>query len=366
MPLKLTRRDWTPFLVMRGTVRRKRIEESTGTNDQTAAEEIRAKREAELLAESIWGRAATSTFAHAAVSYMEKGGDKRFLQPAIKYFATTSLAKIGQDEIDRGARKVYPKASPATLNRQWYTPISAVMTHAAEQGWCSKPLLRRPKIPKQGEPTWLTPEQAERLIEACGKHLRPLVIFLLYTGARTGEALWLDWRYVDLGRAHVTFAKTKNGDPRGVPLHPRVVAELANLSHRDGEIFRRPDGLPYERPDDDDNKDTSAGTRIKTAFNGACRRAGIVDFTPHCCRHTWATWVYQAKRDLGALQKLGGWKSIKMVMRYAHTNVDELAHAIEALPIGNSQTVADKPAHTTTAPFGGILGGGQTAQEKIG
>jgi integrase len=52
---------------------------------------------------------------------------------------------------------------------------------------------------------WLTPEQAERLIAACGDHLRPLVIFLLYSGARIGEALWLDWRDIDLNRSHATF-----------------------------------------------------------------------------------------------------------------------------------------------------------------
>jgi hypothetical protein len=48
--------------------------------------------------------------------------------------------------------------------------------------------------------------------------------------------------------------------------------------------------------------------------------------------HTVATCHYAANRDLGALQKLGGWKSVKMVMRYAHVNVGELAHTIEKLP----------------------------------
>jgi hypothetical protein len=98
------------------------------------------------------------------------------------------------------------------------------------------------------------------------------------------------------------------------------------------EVFRRPDGLPYERPDDDDLDDTSAGTRISSAFSGACRRAKITDFHPHDCRHTWATWHYAANRDLGALQRLGGWKSVSMVMRYAHVNVDEHKHTIDRLP----------------------------------
>jgi integrase len=138
-----------------------------------------------------------------------------------------------------------------------------------------------------------------------------------------------------LARAHVVFPKTKNGEARGVPLHPRVIAELANLAHRDGEVFRRPDGLPYQRPDPEDEEDHSAGTRIKTAFSGACRRAKITDFHPHDCRHTWATWHYVANRDLGALQRLGGWKTIRMVMRYAHTNVDEHKDSIDRLPGGN-------------------------------
>jgi integrase len=81
---------------------------------------------------------------------------------------------------------------------------------------------------------------------------------------------------VDLGRAHVTFPKTKNGEARGVPLHPRVVAALANLEGRKGEVFRKPNGKPYGRPkargDDPDDMDRSAGARIRNAFAGAVER----------------------------------------------------------------------------------------------
>jgi integrase len=209
------------------------------------------------------------------------------------------------------------------------------MTHAAERGWCERLIIRRPKVETR-PPVWITLAEANRLIDACADHLRPLVIFLIYTGARIGEALWLDWRNVDLASGRVSFPKTKNSESRGVPLHPRVVAALANIKHRDSEVFRRPDGLPYERPAEGDDDDTSAGTRIKTAFGGARRRAGIKRrFGPHGCRHTWATWHYAANRDIGALQRLGGWKSIAMVMRYTHVNVDELKGTIDRLPEGN-------------------------------
>jgi len=166
-------------------------------------------------------------------------------------------------------------------------------------------------------------------INASSPHLRPLVIFLFGTGARLSEALNLEWSQVDLARQHVSFLDTKNSSDRGVPLHPRVVAELANLPGRQGNVFRRPDGRPYAFRD-------HSGGQIKKTFMTACRRAGIENFRPHDCRHTWATWHYAENRDLQALMALGGWKSEKMVLRYAHVNAGQLAHTIAALPGGFS------------------------------
>jgi integrase len=334
MSLRLVRRPKSPHWIIRGTLRGVRVEESSGTDNKKAAEEIRAKREAELLAETVYGRRATATFAQAALSYLEQGGSKRYLNDIISHFARTPLARINQDAIDQGARKLYPNVCDSTRVRQFYVPVSAVLTHAAKRGWCSKAIIERPRTPP-GRNRWITLTEANRLIEACAGHLRPLVIFLIYTGARTGEALWLDWRHVDLNRGHVIFPKTKNGDARGVPLHPRVSAALGNLSHRERDVFRRPDGAPYERPEDEDDENRSAGTRIKTAFRGACKRANINDFHPHDCRHTFATWHYAHNRDLTALMRLGGWRDIKSVIRYMHVNVDELRNTIDRLPGGN-------------------------------
>ncbi len=330
--LSLVKRPRSPFWVIRGSIKGRRIEESSGTTDRRLAEEIRAKREAEIFRQAIYGHTAPSaTFADAALSYVEGGGSKRFLRPVVEHFGETPLARIDQDAIERGARKVYPNATAATRNRQFFTPASAVLHHAAKRGWAAAPILERPKV-KDAPFRWLTPEEAERLIAASSAHLRPLIVFMLYSGARSGEALALDWRDVDLDRGHASFLKTKNGEARGVPLHRRVIAELANLSHREGPVFRRPDGLPYASPKG--GEDTSSGSRIKKAFRGAARRAGLADVSPHDLRHTWATWFYQTNRDLTALQKLGGWKSVQMVLRYTHTDASEHAASIDKLPSG--------------------------------
>jgi integrase len=329
MPLKLKRRHGGLNWYIRGTLRGVTVDETTGVADKAAAETIRARREWEILQGSIFGRKAVATFLEAAVGYLESGGERRFVKKLTDHFGDTPLAKIDQAAIDRAARVIYPEAASGTLNRQLYAPASAIINHAAARGLCEARRIARPALPK-GRVRWITPDEADSLIGACSPHLRPLVIFLLYTGARMSEALYLDWRDVNLQGGQVQFIDTKNGESRGVPLHPRVVAALASLPHRVDEVFRRPDGFAYKRIE-------AAGGQIKTAFYGACRRAAIDDFSPHDCRHTWATWHYAANRDIIALMKLGGWKSEKMVLRYAHINVSHLAGSIDALPWANSQ-----------------------------
>ena|SRR6202035_936867 len=115
-----------------------------------------------------------------------------------------------------------------------------------------------------------------------------------------------------------------------VDVAPLARARLANLPHREGCVFRRPDGKAYERLDGD--YEQSSGGRIKTAFKAACRRAGIKDFHVHDCRHTWASWFYQEHHDFIALQHLGGWKTLSMVTRYAHQNSEKYLDGINAMP----------------------------------
>lgn len=325
MSLRIVKgRHGSPNLYLRGTVRGIRVDESAGTGDRRKAEEIRTRREAELLDQSIHGSSATATFASAAVSYMEQGGEARYMAPLVKFFGTAKLSSIDQAAVDRAAKLLKPKAAQSTVNRQIHTPISAVLKHAAARGWCEVKPIERPEQPK-GKTRWLTVGEAQRLVDHCADHLKPLVSLILYTGARLSEALYLDWNEVDLNRAHVIFLDTKNGEDRGVPLHPVALAALANLPHRKKAVFRKPDGKPYPEKLD-------GGGQIKTAFKAACRRAKIKGATPHTLRHTWATWYYQEHRDIARLMELGGWKSLDMVQRYTHVNQSHNAASINELP----------------------------------
>ena len=160
MSLKLYPRPNGIFHI-RGTVQGRRVDESARTRVREEAEAIRAKLEADLFRRSVYGDDAVATFAEAAEGYMLAGGESEHLTPLILHFGLTKLRDIKQIDIDRYVQGRAVK--PATLIRQVYTPMSAVLTHASRQGLCDPPQLRKPEI-KTTRTEHLTPDQAEAWI----------------------------------------------------------------------------------------------------------------------------------------------------------------------------------------------------------
>src|SRR5262245_48502074 len=125
MPLRLVKYPKrSEHWYLRGTVRGESVFESTKTSDRATAEILRIKREAQLLNRSILGPGATITFPEAAASYIDEGGEARFLgnyDPETKqwsglvaYFVKTPVGQIAQSEIDKAALSLLPLASNAT------------------------------------------------------------------------------------------------------------------------------------------------------------------------------------------------------------------------------------------------------------
>lgn len=248
------------------------------------------------------------------------------VKATIPHLGRKKLYEIDQGVIDKAVSKLFKtEVGPATLNRKGYTPISAILHHAARLGWCSKPVIGRPRQPR-GRIRSVTKSEAWKLIDAAKPHLRPLVMFLFSTGCRLSEALYLDWQQVDLTGGTASFLETKNGDPRVVPMPPEAVAYLANLSHREGAVFRTQLGKPYAK------RKKVGGGQVKRAWASMCASAKVSDFTPHDCRHTFATWYLRDNpKDAAGLMKICGWRSITMVQRYAHLDVSDVKGRVAKL-----------------------------------
>lgn len=78
------------------------------------------------------------------------------------------------------------------------------------------------------------------------------------------------------------------------------------------------------------------GNRINTrnllrAFYSSCDKAKIQNLRFHDLRHTFATRLVQAGVDLYTVQKLGRWKTITMLQRYAHHCPESLRPGVEVL-----------------------------------
>lgn len=315
MPLKLVKRHGSANWYLRGTVRGKGVDESTGTDSRVHAEAIRIKREAEILDRSVYGMQATATFGEAVHGYLESGGEGKYLGKLLDRWGRTPCQQIDQHAIDQAAIELYPKASGDTRNRHVYTPAIAVLHWASSRGLCA---WRRFKRPQQaaGRIRFITPTEAEKLIASCGARVRPLAIILLYTGIRLGETISLNWRDVNISKSSISVPRTKTDTPRAIKLHPRAADALKKLPHREGPVFDYPHRWA-----------------VYVDWRRACRAAGLTNFTPHDCRHTFATWLrrYGGLDTLGLLAT-GAWKDAKSVARYAHVAPDEAQAAIAKLP----------------------------------
>lgn len=309
MPLKLVRREGYANWYVRGTHRGTEIFRSTGTDQKADAEAIRVKVEAELEERHIYGPEAVTTFTQAADMYLDAGGQAKYLAKPVKFFQGKKLHEIGQLEIDAGARWAYPDAKPSTVNRHWYTPVSAVLTHAADLGLCEHRRIRRPKgHDKWTKFRWLWPEEVQRVWDIAPPHVRVILDLYCGTGIRESEGITLDWDSVWLQLGQAQLDDTKNGESRIITLPARTVAALGNLEHRTYRVLQNGTGGYW----DDDRE---GGGVLRTALAYWSKKAGVRPFSAHVMRHTWATWHYSANKDVIALRELGGWKS-EQVYRY--------------------------------------------------
>jgi len=261
-------------------------------------------------------------FAGAASAYMKAGGDRRFLVPLLRHFEDKPLVEIDQDAIDAAAEKLYPKASPATRNRQVYTPVSAILKRA---GVVLE--LKRPRGAQGRQLThWLRREQAFRIFGEADRiddEFGILLRTLCYTGERLSTILALPIEKIEFEESLAYIGKTKNGDPRGVYLPPDLVKRMK----------RHPKGLKREGRF---FTFTKSG-HLYELLELACRRAKVmlpprVAFHVFC--HTWATWMRRyAGADLRGLVGTDRWKDIKSTFRYAHVVVSEDSRKAALLPV---------------------------------
>lgn len=328
MPLKIARRNKTSYWYITGTLPGgKRIRESLRTSRKERAKELFAVRSAELHKEATSGASNTCTFAEAVVTYLQDGGESRFLKPILDEWHDRNVRLIRSGHARDLANEIYPRAKPATKNRQILVPITAVLNHAAERGFCAPFRPRRFKVLEvykdAVDRSWI-----ERFRQhASHDHLAALALFMFQTGARIGEAISLTPHAIDYENRVARIPKAKNGHPHAYHLSEQMAAELRSLPIKKGLVF----GYRSRHS-------------VYKAWRTSCARAGIAYVPPHQAgRHSFATEMIVRKGvDVATTAKLGGWRSAKVLLD-AYTHPGDLQGVTD-------QVFSDQPVATTTGP----------------
>ena len=177
-------------------------------------------------------------------------------------------------------------------------------------------LVRKPTQPKGRERVLTSAERVRLLAELqpTGRRnvwMLSVVVLALETGMRRSELLALRWGDINLDRRTATLHMTKNGESRVVPLSTSAVQTLTTMPRSIcGAVF------------------PITACALAANFDKAVERAKLPDLHFHDLRHTAITLMATKLPNLIELAAVSGHKSLKMLQRYYHPDVGDLARKL--------------------------------------
>jgi excisionase family DNA binding protein len=223
-----------------------------------------------------------------------------------------SLSRVQKFKLDRKQAG----NSGRTVNR-YLALLKSMFNVAIENEYLEKNLVTKIKFESELENERhrvLTYEEEIRLFAEANKQLKPVLVVALNTGMRLGEILNLMWNDVDLEEREIRLKKTKGRRSRVIPINSTLFDLLTKLKEDQGSsdfVF------PFKS--------------IRTAFENACRRAKIKNFTFHDLRRTFGTRLLERGVNIVTIQRLYGHSSVLVTQRYLHPRDDLKLEAVELL-----------------------------------
>lgn len=173
------------------------------------------------------------------------------------------------------------------------------------------PSTRRPKLPDGRQRRVLEHEVRAIVEDTASVELKVIVPLAVETAMRRGEMLAIQPHHVRLDKRTVLLPKTKNGEPRTIPLSTRAHALLSEWiealpEEHSGPLFK------------------ITGRCLTQAFLRACRRLGFPDLRFHDLRHEATSRLFERGLNVIEVSRITGHKSLVMLNRYTHLDVGSL------------------------------------------
>jgi len=314
-----------PIRLEDGTIGRKRGFLGTGSDTKALCRQDCDRLNQELEAAASAGPL-EPTFEEAVLIYLGAGGDRRFLgeeegkprNKLLDFLGQYRVNEINDQVMIKALTAIYPTATPATINRQLYTPVISVL-RMASKGKPWKPDLTRPKghaVIKRAKPP--PAEWFPVVLPQCNVRLAALLLFCTSSGRRTGEAIKCLPDDFDPVRGTVTIDKDKRGNTVTVHLARQVLEALHLYDWRLGPgLFGN--YVPKNR------------RNVFRDLEAACKRAKVPYYQPHKVgRHAFAKRFLEAGYSIAHLMGAGGWDDPKMpTMLYGHFAHSEVAEDVK-------------------------------------
>lgn len=249
------------------------------------------------------------------------------LKRAQRHFGTVPMTKVGIRKAEEYAAALQAEGhEPATV-REHVGRLGTVWEAARERGYLAsnpwRAVRKRLRKPPKTVIRVVDRKMLGRHYGATPPELRPFVILIGETGMRRGEAAALRWEDVDPDDSRITIVRSKNEDPRYLPLLPAARGVLARLRRLLDASGQKAVGLVFP-----DVRPNAAQMRYRRAVE----RAGLPITKLHHLRHLWAVRALEAGAELYDVSKALGHRRIETTMIYADHLPDRgAARAIAAM-----------------------------------
>jgi integrase len=218
------------------------------------------------------------------------------------------------------------RATPYQANR--VLAVLSTMFNLAEQWGLrpdgSNPCRRIERFAERHRERMLSPAELARLGDALAAYkgspyAAAAVKLLVFTGARRGEILSLQWSWIDFDRGEARLPDSKTG-AKTLHLPPPALAVLAELPRLDGNphvIIGRKAGV--------------AMMNLQKSWRSIREAAGLADVRLHDLRHAFASVAASSGMGLPIIGKMLGHTQAATTHRYAHLASDPVKAAAAAV-----------------------------------
>lgn len=267
----------------------------------------------------LFSELATERIQYANAHHKRTGDDNARVRLWVDAFGDKDAATITPSMIEQVIYQLNDKYAPATINRA-VVVLKAIYNKAVRDGLLMVNPASKVKLLKVNNELvrYLTPDQEVRLLECLEERFQPIVKVAVNSGLRQGELLRLAWQDIDYNTGIMTINETKSGERRRVPMNSivqKILLERQELS----------------TPSQQDRIFQHDSRFLRRAFDRAVKEAGLSPFRFHDLRHTFASRLAMQGVNDRTLMTLGGWKSPRMLNRYAHLSPTHLWQAVEGL-----------------------------------